>query len=179
MTRQTLPMRCSWTTPTLLFANPRTCSRPWHIFEALLVVHFFRIFRARGGDKFLSNTRDGHQSRSIRCEATPFFGTRNVKSAGGSVVKSIEAESPIPHQHSAFSCVLSVSWYGVKTRTLLEVRSGSPQLLSELGVVKTTIMPAQRIPPCSETKMWKDLRFGFSSVSLAVARSLDGQLRAT
>ena len=35
----------------------------------------------------------------MRFEAAHFFGNRNVKSAGGSVVKSIEAESPIVSDH--------------------------------------------------------------------------------
>ena len=42
-------------TNLLLIANPRTCSSPCHISQALLEVHCFRIFRARSGEKFFTH----------------------------------------------------------------------------------------------------------------------------
>ena len=137
VTRQTLPMRYSTWTPNSVLANSRTFSRPCHIFEALLEVHFFpRIFGLEVVISVYGSARYGHQSHSIRFEATSFTGNRNVKSAGGSVVKSIEAESPIVSVHHinillfrAFSASRESCLMVSKNRTLLEVRCGGLQLL--------------------------------------------------
>ena len=47
--------------------SPRTCSRPWHVSEDLLEIHFFEFFRARGGDKFITHVLE--------------IGTRHVRDA--------------------------------------------------------------------------------------------------
>ena len=86
-----------------------------------------------------ASTRLWAQSRSIRFEVTLFFGNRTVQSAGGSVVKSIEAVSLLVSNHHikhfAFSCVLSVSELMVEKSAPIVHRSlfrgqGSPPHLS-------------------------------------------------
>ena len=81
-------MRCSTWTANSALASPRTCPRPWHILHALPEFNVSEIFELQVEMSFYACTRKGHQSRSI-----------NAKSAGGSVVKSIEAESPTVSDH--------------------------------------------------------------------------------
>ena len=61
VTRQTLPMRYSTQTQNSIHPNIRTCSRPWHVLEDLLMFHVSVFFRERGGNEFFTES-----SRSAR-----------------------------------------------------------------------------------------------------------------
>ena len=61
VTRQTLPMRYSTQTQNSIHPNIRTCSRPWHVLEDLLMFHVSVFFRERGGNEFFTEC-----SRSAR-----------------------------------------------------------------------------------------------------------------
>ena len=73
VTRQPLPMRCSTWTPNSVLASLRTCSRPWHVLEDLLEFHVPEFFGLEVEISFYACTRDRHQSRSRRLEATTFL----------------------------------------------------------------------------------------------------------
>ena len=70
VTRQTLPMRCSTWTANSVLAGPRTCSRPWHILQALLEFSVSEFFGLEVEMRFYACTREVYQTRSIRFEAT-------------------------------------------------------------------------------------------------------------
>ena len=94
-----------------MLVSLRTCSRPCQFFEALLEVHFFELFGLYVVVSFYASTRDGHRSRSIRFEATP-FGNRNVKSAGGQRCQIHRSKKSCCFQSITTStfCLVMCSW---------------------------------------------------------------------
>ena len=108
---------------------------PHRIFEALLEVHVSEIFGLEVVISFYASTRDGHQSRSIRFEATPSLeiGMSRVVAAASSPSKQTVLLFPITTSTFCFFHVFLASHESrltvSKPRTLLTVRFGGPQLL--------------------------------------------------
>ena len=95
---------------------------------------------------FYASTRDGHQSRSRRFGSTPFFENRNVKSAGGSVVKSIEAESPLSSITTSICCKLPQVCFQVLIASCV---SSSSLLVRSMSAESTSASDNQSNVSCS------------------------------